>query len=177
MLVEWSHGEYTTVLELAWLGGLGGYGGKSNWYDDRDAKRPALYKSMPAALKMPWRPDRSEVRVLDVGAKNLREFKKFLQRYEGATGRFLDPDIAASAPVRLSHRSRDDVLRAVLNCARNDVGYSEQNRNCQTFAADMFALLTGLHSEEPYTAVVRAFHKQRLDHFLCDPPVRPFHRD
>ena len=50
------------------------------------------------------------IMMLDVGAKNLREFKKFLQRYEGATGRFLDPDIAASAPVRLSHRSRDDVL-------------------------------------------------------------------
>ncbi len=35
VLVEWDHGKYTTIFELAWLNGLGGYGGKSNWIDDR----------------------------------------------------------------------------------------------------------------------------------------------
>ena len=40
-LLEWDHGEHCTVVEGAWLGGLGGAGGKSNWIEVR-----SIYKSL-----------------------------------------------------------------------------------------------------------------------------------
>jgi len=62
VLIEWDHGRHTTVAELAWMGGLGGYNGRSNFYSDRDAKRTMLYDSLPPCLKGPWRPDLTEAR-------------------------------------------------------------------------------------------------------------------
>ena len=35
ILVEWSHGKHCTVFELAFLNGVGGWGGRSNWQEDR----------------------------------------------------------------------------------------------------------------------------------------------
>lgn len=32
-LLEWDHGKYCTVVELAYLGGIGGYLGRSNWVE------------------------------------------------------------------------------------------------------------------------------------------------
>lgn len=41
-------------VELAWWNGLGGYGGKSNWVRDKNAKPfPVIYKAMPAEMKVP----------------------------------------------------------------------------------------------------------------------------
>ena len=31
VLLEWDHGRFTTVVELAWLRGVSGYRGKANW--------------------------------------------------------------------------------------------------------------------------------------------------
>lgn len=169
LLIEWDHGRHTTVIELAWLGGLGGYGGKSNWYDDRDAKRPALYNAMPVELKMPWRSSMSEVRLLDVPHTSLADFQSYLAKYNGPKGRFLDPTIVASADVRLSHRSQADIFRYVLNYVRNATHYSEQTRSCQTFAADFYCLLSGDHSVEPFHAVSRVLYKRHLDWLLCEP--------
>ena len=140
LLIEWDHSKYCTVVELAWLGGLGGYGGKSNWYDDRDSKRTRLYDAMPPELKMPWRSEMSEVRLLDIAATSVEDFRGYLQRYTGPTARFLDPQIAASSDVKLSHRSQADIFRYCLNYARHCGGYVEMSLNCQTFAADLFTL-------------------------------------
>ena len=39
------------MVELAWLNGLGGYGGKSNWCEDKEAPRPELFDVMPECMK------------------------------------------------------------------------------------------------------------------------------
>ena len=57
VLIEWqssSGRRYCSVVELAWLNGLGGYRGKSNFVPDRDEPRTALYSAMPDCMKAPW---------------------------------------------------------------------------------------------------------------------------
>lgn len=59
VLIEWEptadgQPRHCSVVELAWLNGLGGYGGKSNFVPDRDSPRPALYAAMPDSMKAPW---------------------------------------------------------------------------------------------------------------------------
>ena len=75
VVLEWEGRDGLTLVELAWLGGLGGYGGKSNWYADKDAKRTALFSALPGELKLPWRSNLSEIRFLDIAARNIDEFK------------------------------------------------------------------------------------------------------
>eukprot|EP00977_Amphora_coffeiformis_P001042 scaffold220_cov169-Amphora_coffeaeformis.AAC.22 len=53
-LLEWDHGEYCTVVESAYLNGMGGYAGKSNWYEDRDDGMTALYRHLPPEMIAPW---------------------------------------------------------------------------------------------------------------------------
>ena len=83
-LLEWEHGEYCTVVESAYLNGMGGYQGKSkcccwrakhkylgtmlrmvlsplwilqptgNWYDDKDDGMTALYCNLPPEMIAPW---------------------------------------------------------------------------------------------------------------------------
>ena len=43
VLLEWDHGKYCSVVELAWRQGLGGYKGRSNWIEDKNAPRNQLY--------------------------------------------------------------------------------------------------------------------------------------
>mmetsp|Transcript_1824 Transcript_1824/g.5369 ORF Transcript_1824/g.5369 Transcript_1824/m.5369 type:complete len:403 (-) Transcript_1824:35-1243(-) len=150
VLLEWDHGRYTTVVELAWLNGLGGYKGKSNWYADKLAGTTALYGAMPSAMVAPWDSGLSEIRVLDVAARDTDAFKAFLRQYSEHGGlpqneqRFLEPNFPIdSGTVHLYRRSRGDVSRYLLNYIRADGSYSEITRNCQTFAADLFTFLTG----------------------------------
>lgn len=55
-LLEWEHGEYCTVVESAYLNVMGGYQGKSNWYDDKDNKDglTSLFCSLPQEMIAPW---------------------------------------------------------------------------------------------------------------------------
>ena len=55
----------------------------------------------PDCMKGPWKSSKSEIRMLDHPAKNLKEFQDYLDRHTGPTKRFLDPKIATSAKVRL----------------------------------------------------------------------------
>lgn len=54
VLLEWDHGQYMSVIEAAYLNGLGGYKGKSNFYDDKDEPITAMYKAFPPELVCPW---------------------------------------------------------------------------------------------------------------------------
>jgi hypothetical protein len=47
VLLEWDHGHHSSVIELAWLNGVGGYDGKSNWCLDKNHVPTALWTAMP----------------------------------------------------------------------------------------------------------------------------------
>ena len=46
ILLEWNHGKYCTVVELATLNGVGGRSGKANWHHDKLEPLTELYKAM-----------------------------------------------------------------------------------------------------------------------------------
>ena len=143
VLLEWEHGQYTTVVEGAFLNGIGGYKGLSNLYDDKDDGTTELYKALPPEMISPWLTTAAELRCFDVKAKNLDEFKEFINRYVGPGGRFIDPRYTFSHPARLSFRSKSNIAHFLVNYIGRDVGYSELTRNCQTFAADLCSFLAG----------------------------------
>lgn len=167
VLIEWEGGGSLpcTVVELAWLNGLGGYGGKSNFVPDREAERPALYEALPAELQAPWRQERAEVRAIDVPARTEAEFRRFLTEHSGNAARFLEPTIQHSADVRLCKRSRSDLFRALLNYIGRNPRYTQESRNCQTFACDLYRHLSGERAE-PFSAVARPLYVNRAAHFL-----------
>ena len=180
ILIEWSHGRHTTVVELATLNGVGGRGGKSNWYADKLEEIPALYRAMPTDMIAPYKGEFAEIRCSDVPATNLDEFKSYVQSYVGDGLRFLDPHFSLSAPVRLSHRSEADVARYLLNYMGRDRRYTEKVRNCQAFAADFFAFTAGKKGTEVFSPILRPLYTQRTHLFLYDPrmynnptPVEP----
>lgn len=111
VLLEWEHGQYMTVVEAAYLNGIGGYKGKSNWYDDKDDGSPALYRVLPPEMICPWKTTAAELRGYDVKAKNLDEFKEYIARYQGSTKRFVDPHFTFSHPARLTFRSKSQIAQ------------------------------------------------------------------
>lgn len=163
VVIEWKHGKYLTLVELAYLFGIGGYGGKSNWIEDRDSGNPLLWQCMPDKLKAPWRSNRSEVRIVDLDLKTVEEFKTFMKQHPE---RFLKPTIRGSDEVRLSQNTSVDIVRYIVNYICRDRTYSEDRRNCQTFASDFYTLLTGASIEPLYP--VKLFYKSRLMNFLYD---------
>ncbi|KAH8048895.1 hypothetical protein JL720_15746 [Aureococcus anophagefferens] len=61
VLLEWDDGT-ATVCELAWLHGLGGYGGRCNWLPAAPpGEATELIGAMPAAMQAPWRSELCEV--------------------------------------------------------------------------------------------------------------------
>lgn len=171
ILVEWSHGLFCSVVELAWLNGLGGYQGRSNWCRDKLDVPNQLFSSMPSAMKAPWQQHLAEIRMIDVPAKNLQEFEAFLHEFSGsgpldiAMQRFFDPYVAYSGEVHLQHRSVADILQYLLNYITKNPEYEEARRNCQTFASDFFTLLTGQEAV-PTQAFCRALYKRRVMDFM-----------
>lgn len=166
VLLEWDHQEYCTVVELALLNGIGGYGGKSNWFDDKNSSPPALYRAVPKRMVAPWSWEYAEIRCQDVEAKNLLEFKKYIWKYTGHVHRFVDPKFTHSHDVRLSFRSKDHITRYLLNYIGRDRRYSEVFRNCQTFAADLYGFLVGKKGIEPFTYWNRIEYQNRSHMFL-----------
>lgn len=171
VLIEWSHGLFSSVVELAWLNGLGGFQGRSNWCRDKLEVPNRFFSAMPPTMKAPWNHNASEIRVVDVPAKNLKDFESFLHEFSG-TGplgideqRFFDPYVAYSGQVCLQHRSVADILKYLLNYIAKNPQYVETSRNCQTFASDFFALLTGQEAV-PTQAFCRALYKVRVMDFL-----------
>ncbi|KAL7556949.1 hypothetical protein ACA910_005298 [Epithemia clementina (nom. ined.)] len=167
-LLEWDHGNYCTVVECAYLNGMGGYNGKSNWCDDRDSGISSLYKALPPEMICPWRMSSAEIRCLDVSSKNLDEFKEYIARYEGKDKRFVDPHFSFSHPARLTFRSKKHLAQYFLNYIQRDSTYGELKRNCQTFCADLVAFLAGKKDIVPFHPVSRIEYLNRTYLFLYD---------
>jgi len=168
ILVEWDHGEFTTVFELCYLNGLSGYGGKSNWQLDRDSvsPRPAIFRAMPDCVKAPWKTDHAEIRILDVKYKNAKEFEAFMIEHPE---RFVLPEIVHSAKVRVSARTQSDLVKYCLNYMFWETKYFEESRNCQTFSADFFSLLSGEKNTKPYHVINQVMYRAKVDQLLYEP--------
>lgn len=61
---------FCTVVEVGFLHGVSGYGGKCNWFADKNEASPLLDKVMPDSLKKPYDESLSEVRMTDVPMRN-----------------------------------------------------------------------------------------------------------
>jgi hypothetical protein len=174
-LLEWSHGRYITLVELAWRHGLGGYGGKSNWVEDKLEPSPKIFESMPDSMKSSWCPDLTEIRICDLPAKTMAEFNAFLEKYSNRSGlplqeqRFLEPKIYASAPVRVRSCTQADFAGYMLNYVARAPEYGELTVNCQTFTTDLFSFLAGVKDAQPYSMVCKPGYKQRSYSFLYMP--------
>jgi hypothetical protein len=51
---------------------------------------------------------------------------------------------------------------------KRDTRYSEEMRNCQTFAADLYGFLAGKAGIQPFHKVCRVFYQNRSYLFLYD---------
>uniref|UniRef100_A0A7S1UNC8 Uncharacterized protein n=1 Tax=Grammatophora oceanica TaxID=210454 RepID=A0A7S1UNC8_9STRA len=167
-LLEWDHGKFMTVVEVAFLNGIGGYNGRSNFYHDRDEPVNGLYKALPPEMISPWLATDAEIRCYDVESKNLDEFKEFVAQYEGQDKRFVDPQFSFSHPVRLTFRSRGHICQYLLNYIRRDTSYNELRRNCQTLSADLCGFLAGKKDIVPFHPVSRIDFRSRTYLFLYD---------
>ncbi|CAE8613899.1 unnamed protein product [Polarella glacialis] len=172
VLIEWSHGEYTTLIELAWLNGISGYAGKSNWVPDKLESVTELYQGMSPSMVLPWKAKRSEIRVLDMPMSGIEEFKEFLHKYSEkgdlpkSQWRFLEPKVYASGPVRLRLCTLPQVAGYLLSYCKRASSYDTLSANCQTFAADLYAFLAGAKDHKPFGAIVRPAYQQRIYSFL-----------
>jgi hypothetical protein len=169
VLLEWDHGLYTTVVELATLNGVSGRRGKSNWFHDKLEDRTALYRAMAAHMVLPWRGELAEIRCSDVEARTLDEFKAYVEKYTGPQHRFLDVHYTHSQDVRIYHNAQEDVARYLLNYMGRDRRYTEAFRNCQAFAADFYGFMCAEKDIEPFSAVLRIGYLHRSHLFLYDP--------
>ena len=171
ILLEWAHGAFCTVVELATLNGVGGRNGKSNWQEDKLDDRPALYRAMPPVMVAPWKGEFAEIRCTDVPVRSLDEFKDFITKHTGPHARFVDPHFTHSGRVRLFHRARQDVARYLLNYMGRDRRYTEKIRNCQAFAADAYQFLAGKKDITVFSTVLQPLYQNRSHLFLYDPTM------
>lgn len=167
-LLEWDHGRYTTVLETAYLNGIGGYRGRSNWYHDKDEPKCQLYQMMPPEMILPWRSTAAEIRAYDVPVTSLTQFLDYMNQYKGKTKRFVDPRVSFSHAARLTFRSKEHIAQYILNYISRDSSYGELRRNCQTFAADMCSFIAGKKDVSPFHPVNRIEYQNRTYLFLYD---------
>lgn len=168
VLLEWEHEKFCTIVEGAYLNGIGGYKGRSNWYDDKDEGVTALYKAMPPEMISPWLTTAAEIRAYDVEATNFAEMKEYINKYTGPDKRFLDPTYTFSHPARLTYRSRSNIATYLINYISRDCSYSELTRNCQTLAADLCSFLAGKKGIVPYHPINRIEYRNRTHLFLYD---------
>lgn len=181
VLIEWSHGLFTTLIELAWLNGCSGYNGRSNWIPDKLETPTQLDVAMPAGMKCPWDSSKSEIRIVDMPLASLQDFEGYLKKYsrEGDVPvkeqRFVDPKIYDSGDVRLRGCTPSHMAGFMLNYVSRAGKYVEWDpkmaQNCQTFAADVFSFLTGKKDAKPFGALIQAVYSQRNFSFLYMPQV------
>lgn len=168
VLLEWDHGKYATVVEGAYLNGIGGYKCRSNWYEDRDEKNNLLSRYMPPELIGPWRTSAGEIRCYDLPQTTIQEFMAYMERFKGNDARFVDPQVTFSHVARLTSRTKRDLAQYLLNYVGRDCSYQELRKNCQTLAADLCAFLAGKKSVDPFHPLVKMEYRNRSHQFLYD---------
>merc|ERR1712194_513862 len=170
VLLEWDHSKYCTVVEIGYLNGLGGYRGKSNWFQDKDAApHSQLCAAIPLELVLPWKNTLSEIRVTNVPYRNKDDFvTNYMKQYEGPQGRFMDISVSFSNEVRLTFNARSHIATYVLNYILRNKTYSEMRRNCATFAADLCGFLAGKGDVAPYSPINRVQYNNQTHYFLYE---------
>lgn len=183
VVVEWTHGEYTTLIELAYLNGCSGYNGRSNWCKDKLETPTKLDQAMPASMKAPWDCGKSEIRIYDMKLKDQKELRAYLHEWSAensAAGklpqeevRFVEPVIFGSGDVRIRRCTPAQLMGFILNYIHRAWAYIEwepkRASNCQTFAADLFSFLTGKRDFKPYVPLIAGVYNQRSFSFLYEP--------
>jgi len=84
--------------------------------------------------------------------------------------RFLDFRLIESEDTRFIYKSKADIAHLINNYIRANREYHEESRNCQTFAADTFRLLTGKVTK-PFHTVCQILYKFHPEWFLYEPEV------
>lgn len=186
-VVEWSHSQFVTLLELAWLNGLGGYGGKSNWVEDKLDPNCSLWvamNKMGPGMVQPWIDSMSEVRLFDMPFKTMAGFESYLDKYQHSAGnpvplpeqRFFKWEKTHSGTCKLRNCTPEVLASYQLNYVRRVWGYQEIYLNCQTFNTDLYAFLTGERNVGPYGAIVKPVYKQHQLSFLFMPAASKDYR-
>merc|ERR1712113_237979 len=130
-------------------------------------------------MKGPWITSRTEVRLIDMQARNKDEFNDYLESYSNRNKaltfdqqRFLEPVVYSSAVVRLRGCTQADLAGYLLNYASRVTEYRQLSppaANCQTFTADVFAFLSGSKDAQPYGQICRKVYEQHSYAFLYKP--------
>jgi hypothetical protein len=185
VVVDWSHGRFSTLIELAWKNGCGGYGGRSNWIADKEESPNRLYSAMPASMKVPWDCNKSEIRIFDMPCFGKHGIAEYLHKYSFMAGspetiseipkveqRFLEPRECYEGEVRLRNLTPSVLAGFALNYVQNTPVYItlEPTRaaNCQTFAADLFSFLCGRSDVKPCSHLVQLVYKRNLSFLYKD---------
>jgi len=181
ILIEWSHGKFTTLVELAWMNGCSGYSGRSNWCEDKLETPTRLSAAMPEGMICPWDSGKSELRTYDMPFRSQKDLMLYMEKYsrEGdlpnEEHRFLNPVVYDSGDVRLRKCTPSAFAGFLLNYIHQNWEYVEwtptRAQNCQTFAADLFSFLTGKRESKPYGSLIQAAYHQRSYSFLYQPPL------
>lgn len=170
VLLEWDHQQYCSVVEIGFLNGLGGYKGKSNWVEDKEATpHSQLYAAFPTEMILPWKSTLSEIRVTNVPFVNKDDLiQNFMKKHDGHRGRFVDTNCSFSHEVRLTFNLRSHIATYLVNYILRDKTYSEMKRNCQTFAADLCGFLAGKKDVSPYHPVNQIQYQNSTHTFLYE---------
>jgi len=175
VLVEWDHGRFMTVVELAYLYGCSGYKGRSNWCEDKLKTPTELFQAMPDGMKVPYDTSRAEIRAYDVPLNSREKFEEYLARYSpsgqcpASEQRFWDPKVYASSAVKLRLSSRTHLAGYLLNYVGHCSVYDKFTANCQTFAADLYGFLSGDGAAKPFGMIVKARYSPKTHLFLYAP--------
>ena len=161
--VEWNHGKYGMVFELAFKYGLGGFDGRSNWIIQ--AEHSKFVNAMAPQLKTPWKSELAEVRMLEVDYKNKDELLEFMEKYNEdcvEDKRFIDPKVCASAACGDRGMTIKDIARGCLNYVTADKRYNsdlaDSHRSCQTFSTDFYQYLSGDDTAKPYSPFLHKYY-------------------
>lgn len=113
--------------------------------------------------------------MIDMPITSKEQLEQYLRRYSEDGGlprnewRFKAPRIYASSEVRLRLRSPAHIAGYLLNYISRVAEYDTLRKNCQTFATDFFAFLTGQKDIQPFTNIVVPLYSQRTQAFLYAP--------
>jgi hypothetical protein len=110
----------------------------------------------------------SEIRCIDVPAKNVKEYLSFMAKNTGNDKRFLDVRLTFSHAVRLTFCSQEQIFQYLINYIRRGRTYSEIRKNCQTFGADFCAFLAGKKDVQPFHPLNRFEYRNQTHYFMYE---------